>query len=111
MPKVTLSAQCVQDHDRMMAIVDHGYVLRNKQYDPTRETYSFDIEGPDINPEWGVVDILFIHESGGVRAFESGGICHGPNLPNDQNETLEWFLRNQINEKIAAHIKKGSINE
>lgn len=98
MPKVTLSAQWVQDHDRMLAMVDHVYVLRNKQYDPTRETYSFDIEGPDINPEWGVVNILFFDESGCVRAFESGGICHGPNLAGLIDEYHQHPLKGSINE-------------
>lgn len=46
MPKVKISGQFIRDEKTMMQIIDAGFVLKNKQYDPYTDHYTFDIEGP-----------------------------------------------------------------
>lgn len=75
----------------MMRVIDAGFILKNKQYDPSKDLYSFDIEGPEV-PEVETVNLFMSVQ---------GRVWLEPQLP------AKYSLSEQINKAFLNALRKG----
>ena len=77
----------------MVLIIDAGYLLKNRQYNPLSDTYTFDIEGPDVPdvPESEYINLMF---------NDQGQVWCEPEQKLDINDRL----RRQIDELIKRNL-------
>ncbi len=76
----------------MMRIIDGGFILKNKEYDPLNDLYTFDIEGPEM-PDCEIVNLCL---------NAKGDVWCEPQLIDEK--LSEWVRRSLFNEIVKRNL-------